>query len=400
LLDEPVSFLEGATIPEGAEDVYDTPHPGTQAASVYEHAARAIDRSLRVGAHGLPLMGTGDWNDGMNRVGHEGRGESVWLAWFLCRLVQDFAPQAHARGEVARAQRWETAAQGWLAALQGPAWDGQWFKRAFFDNGEALGSQHNTEARIDLIAQAWSVLSGAAPPAMQRMALAAVEEHLVDEPAGLIRLLDPPLAQAVPSAGYIQAYPPGVRENGGQYSHAGVWALMARAEYARSQPGEGDDLVWRDFTWLSPAHRAAHPVHGPAYGLEPYVMAGDVYSQPPYVGRGGWSWYTGAAAWLHRAAVESIFGLRLGARELSFMPCLPSHWHRAEMTLARDGRTMRFILLRERAAVALAATAGEGARLLGRGEALAWGGLGAVSCFVVALVEEVEPAVYAHAGSI
>jgi cyclic beta-1,2-glucan synthetase len=345
-------------------------------------------------------MGTGDWNDGMNRVGHEGRGESVWLAWFLCRLVQDFAPQAHARGEVARAQRWETAAQGWLAALQGPAWDGQWFKRAFFDNGEALGSQHNTEARIDLIAQAWSVLSGAAPPALQRMALAAVEEHLVDEPAGLIRLLDPPLAQAVPSAGYIQAYPPGVRENGGQYSHAGVWALMARAEYARSQPGEGDDLVWRDFTWLSPAHRAAHPVHGAAYGLEPYVMAGDVYSQPPYVGRGGWSWYTGAAAWLHRAAVESIFGLRLGARELSFMPCLPSHWHRAEMTLVRDGRTIKFILLRERAAVALAAAGEEGARLLGRGEVLAWGGLGAVSCFVVALVEEVEPAVYAHAGSI
>jgi len=253
--------------------------------------------------------------------GHEGQGESVWLGWFLCRLVAEFAPLARGRGDEARALAWETAAQGWKRALLGPAWDGQWFKRAFFDNGEALGSRHNPEARIDLIAQAWSVLSGVAPVDMQRLALAAVEEHLVDQEAGLIKLLDPPFANAVPSAGYIQAYPPGVRENGGQYSHAGIWALMAQADHARIAPGarDGGDDAYRYFTYLSPAHRARHPTLGAVYGLEPYVMAGDVYTQPPYVGRGGWSWYTGAAAWMQRAAIESIFGLRQAA-QVQFSP--------------------------------------------------------------------------------
>jgi cyclic beta-1,2-glucan synthetase len=389
LLDQRVSFIEGAAIPEGAEDAYYTPTVSAQEASVFEHAALAIDRSLRVGAHGLPLMGTGDWNDGMNRVGSEGRGESVWLGWFLVQLVADFAPLARARGEEERALRWELAAQGWKAALNGVGWDGQWFKRAFFDDGQALGSQANPEARIDLIAQAWAVLSKGAPPDLQRMALAAVENHLVDHEAGLIKLLDPPLAHAVPSAGYIQAYPPGVRENGGQYSHAGVWALMAAAELARNVPGEGGDVAYRYFTYLSPAHRAHHPTHGAVYGIEPYVMAGDVYTQPPYVGRGGWSWYTGAAAWMHRAAIESIFGLRHGPKTLSFMPCLPSHWPQAELTLAREGRTMRFILMRAGATAALAATAHLHARLLHAGQALQWLDLASDTCFVIPLLNEV-----------
>ena len=397
LLDETVPFIEGAEIPAGAEDAYYTPTVSAEAASVYEHGARAIDRSLRVGVHGLPLMGSGDWNDGMNRVGIEGRGESVWLGWFLCRLVADFAPLARARGDSARAQRWETAAQGWTLALNGPAWDGQWFKRAFFDDGQPLGSHSNPEARIDLIAQAWAVLSKVAPAALQRIALAAVEEHLVDRAAGLIRLLDPPLADAVPSAGYIQAYPPGVRENGGQYSHAGVWAVMAQAEYARSHPagndgGRGGDSAYRYFTYLSPAHRAQHPTHGAVYAIEPYAMAGDVYTQPPYVGRGGWSWYTGAAAWMHRAAIESIFGLQLGAQSLSFSPGLPSHWPRAELTLQREGRTMRFILLRQAAHSALAATTALNAQLLRPGQALAWRELAAQTCFVIPLLAGTDPA--------
>lgn len=393
LLDERVPFLEGAGIPEGAEDAYYTPSVSVRDATVYEHAARAIDRSLRVGAHGLPLMGTGDWNDGMNRVGHEGRGESVWLGWFLCQLAADFAPIARARGDEPRASRWEDAAAGWRAALNGSAWDGQWFKRAFFDGGEPLGSHVNAEGRIDLIAQAWSVLSKSTPIAMQRMAMSAVEEHLVDHDAGLIKLLDPPLAHAEPSAGYIQAYPPGVRENGGQYSHAGVWALMAQAELASSpnaqiSPREAGDLAYRYFTYLSPAHRSKHPTRGPAYAIEPYVMAGDVYTQAPYVGRGGWSWYTGAAAWLHRAAIGSILGLRQGAHELSFSPCLPSHWPQAELTLRRDGRTMRFILIRATARAALEATASLQARLLQPGEALAWRELAGDTCFVVPLIGE------------
>jgi cyclic beta-1,2-glucan synthetase len=352
VLEEQVPFLEGAPIPPMAEDAYDIPRISKQLANVYEHAARAIDRSLAVGAHGLPLMGSGDWNDGMNLVGHLGQGESVWLGWFLCSIVTDFVPIAKARGDQSRATQWAIALEGWKLALDNQAWDGQWFKRAYFDNGQALGSASNTEARIDLIAQAWSVLSGVPPLDRQLKAMAALDEQLVDRATGLIHLLDPPLQHSQPSAGYIQAYPPGVRENGGQYSHAGVWAMMAQADLARQSSGTvarrtaDNDRVYRYFTYLSPAHRAADPAQGLAYEIEPYVMAGDVYTQPPYVGRGGWSWYTGAAAWMHRAAIESIFGLQVSATTLCIRPCLPSAWSQAEITLQRDGRTMRFILQR------------------------------------------------------
>ena len=385
LLDEHVPFIEGIAIPEGAEDAYYTPTISGDTATVYEHAARAVDRSLRVGIHRLPLMGTGDWNDGMNRVGHEGRGESVWLGWFLCKIVADFAPVAKKRGDFARGERWQDAATGWKNALLSTAWDGEWFKRAFFDDGQALGSHVNPEAKIDLIAQAWAVLSGVAPMDMQRTALTSVETHLVDHDAGLLRLLDPPLANTAPSAGYIQAYPAGVRENGGQYSHGAVWALMAQAEFALAHPeaAEARDLPYRYFTYLSPAHRATQPKYGAVYGIEPYVMAGDVYTHAPYVGRGGWSWYTGAAAWLHRAAVESIFGLHQTAATLSFQPCLPSHWPQAELTLKRDGRTMRFIFVRGSEAGALAmAVAGT---LLQVGESVEWTKLADDSSFVIPL---------------
>ncbi|HEX3141291.1 MAG TPA: glycosyl hydrolase family 65 protein, partial [Rhizobacter sp.] len=286
-------------------------------------------------------------------------------------------------------------ARGWRAALNNAAWDGQWFKRAFFDNGEPLGSHTNPEASIDLIAQAWSVLAQGAPVALQRIAMTSVDELLVDHEAGLIRLLDPPLAQAEPSAGYIQAYPPGVRENGGQYSHAGVWALMAQAELAHLQNSslqagsrDSGDLVYRYFTCLSPAHRARHPTHGSAYAIEPYVMAGDVYTKPPYVGRGGWSWYTGAAAWLHRAAISSMFGLRQRADELSFTPCLPSHWTTAELTLQREGRTMRFILMRVSEREAQESAASLNAQLLHPGEPLRWRDLAPKSCHVIPLRRE------------
>ena len=324
LLDEQQPFLQGPPIPAGAEDAYDTPTVSVETASVYEHAARTLDHSLRVGPHGLPLMGTGDWNDGMNRVGHGGQGESVWLAWLLCKLVDDFAPLAR-----------------------------------------------------------------------QHAAMQAVQHLLVDDDPGLIRLLDPPLQQAVPSAGYIQAYPPGVRENGGQYSHAGVWALMAQAALAHSGGGAGSaagidraeqtELPYRWFTYLSPAHRAAHPRWGAAYRLEPYAMAGDVYSQPPYQGRGGWSWYTGAAAWLHRAAVESIFGLQLRATTLRLQPCLPRAWPQARITLRRDGRELLFILHRGPQPAIDQLCQETGASRLAVGDWLAWADLPAHSRFVVAL---------------
>ena len=387
LLDESVPFIEGAAIPEGSEDAYYVPDVSLVEVSVYEHAARTIDHSLRLGAHGLPLMGSGDWNDGMNRVGIEGRGESVWLGWFLCKVVADFLPLASARGDRERVARWQEAVHGWSAALNGPAWDGQWFKRAYFDTGEALGSHANAECRIDLIAQAWAVMSSAADPELQAKALTAMDANLVDPAAGLIKLLDPPFVHAAPSAGYIQAYPPGVRENGGQYSHAGVWALMAQAAYVQLHPQASAkrDLVYRYFTWLSPAHRADHPTQGPLYGLEPYVMAGDVCTQPPYAGRGGWSWYTGAAGWMHRAAIESIFGLRQGTTDLCFNPCLPSHWPQAELTLRRGDRTMRFILIRATADAALAATAQWGTQLLHPGQPLQWPELPMDTCFVIPL---------------
>jgi cyclic beta-1,2-glucan synthetase len=387
LLDQEVPFIEGTVIADGAEDAYDTPRISHQTASVYEHAARAIDHSLPVGMHGLPLMGGGDWNDGMNRVGHHGRGESVWLGWFACKLVAGFAPLARARGDTERAQRWDDAAAGWQGALLGSAWDGHWYLRAFFDDGQALGARANAEARIDLIAQAWAVLSGVAPPQRQREALAAVQAHLADDQAGLLRLLDPPLAHAVPRAGYIQAYPPGVRENGGQYAHAAVWMLMAQARWATGPQGTADDAdtVYRWFTWLSPAHRTAHATRGAVYGLEPYAMAGDVCSAPPHTGRGGWSWYTGSAAWMHRAAVESVFGLHIGAQELCFTPCLPSHWPGAELTLQRDGRRMHFMLRRTRLPVETDRPPPQGGTWLMPGQPLRWTALAAESRFVVPL---------------
>jgi cyclic beta-1,2-glucan synthetase len=387
LLDQPVAFLEGPPVDQGAEDRYDTPAISEQQASVYEHGARAIDHSLPVGAHGLPLMGGGDWNDGMNRVGIEGRGESVWLAWFLCSIVTAWLPLARERGELERAQRWEAALMGWRLALNTAAWDGAWFKRAFFDDGSALGSASQPEARIDLIAQAWSVLSEQTPPDRQSQAMEAVETHLVDTELGLIRLLDPPLQHASPSAGYIQGYPPGVRENGGQYAHAGVWALMAAAKVALREPGHTYErnTPYRYFTYLSPAHRAANPQWGATYGVEPYAMAADVYSAPPYAGRGGWSWYTGAAGWLHRAALESILGLHLEAEELWFTPCLPAHWPRAEITLQRGDRSMRFVLVRGEPQAALATCTEAHARLLLVAERLRWNEVPQHSCFVISL---------------
>ncbi|MDP2019100.1 GH36-type glycosyl hydrolase domain-containing protein [Hydrogenophaga sp.] len=387
VLDETVPFLEGVTIPLGAEDAYDTPRVSETRASVYEHAARTIDHSLPVGTHGLPLMGSGDWNDGMNRVGHEGRGESVWMAWFLCTVVRDWIPLARARGEHERAARWEAALHGWNQSLETNAWDGDWYRRAFFDDGSPLGSRTQAEGRIDLIAQAWSVLSGQAPLTRQRLAMEAVESQLVNADAGLIQLLAPPLAHAQPSAGYIQAYPPGVRENGGQYAHAGVWGLMAMAALAVREPAESDtrDAPYRYFTYLSPAHRSHSAAWGLTYGLEPYAMAADVYSQPPYVGRGGWSWYTGAAGWLHRAAIESILGLKMTAHDLSFSPCLPAHWPRAEITLVRDGRTMRFVLVRQSAEAVRASWGSRGVGFLEVGEHLAWASLPPNTVFVIPL---------------
>jgi len=338
LLDEMLPFLEGARVPEGAEDIYEAPRVSEISASLYEHAARAIDCSLNSGAHGLPLFGTGDWNDGMNRVGHEGRGESVWLAWFLCVVIDAMLPLARRQGDNVRAATWQAARRGWLEALEDQGWDGNWYRRGFFDDGSALGSAANPECRIDLIAQAWAVLSGAARPERAQMAMDSAWRQLFDPEAHLLRLLDPPLQHAQPSAGYIQAYPAGVRENGGQYNHAAVWGLMAFARMGDA------DRAWQVFTSLSPAHRWQDPALASTYAIEPYVMAGDIYSQAPRAGRGGWSWYTGSAGWLMRAGVESICGVVCHADAIIIEPCLPPHWDKAEVRLSQAGHQLHIVV--------------------------------------------------------
>ncbi len=364
LLDEQLPFLDGAAVPEGQEDIYETPRVGPDSATIYEHAARAIDHSLRTGAHGLPLMGSGDWNDGMNRVGHLGRGESVWLAWFLCSVVDAMLPLAQARNDAERLQRWRLARRGWAAALERDGWDGNWYRRGFFDDGSPLGSAANRECRIDLIAQAWAVLSGAGDPQRARQAMASAEALLVDREAGLVRLLDPPLQHALPSAGYIQAYPEGVRENGGQYNHAAVWAMMALARQGQAA------AAWQLFTFMSPAHRWSDPVRGAAYALEPNVMAGDIYSQAPRLGRGGWSWYTGSAGWLARAAVESLCGVVVLHDAVHLQPCLPPHWTQARVTLNLGARHITVLLCGTQAVFDRALAEHPKARLVGAGESV------------------------------
>jgi len=320
LLDEKIAFLENQPIPPGREDAYFEPTPSAQHATLFEHCARALDRSLSVGAHGLPLMGTGDWNDGMNRVGHEGKGESVWLAWFLHTTLWEFAKIAESRGESARAEKWRLHVGSLKVACEKEAWDGEWYRRAFFDDGSALGSAANAECRIDSIAQSWSVLSGGADPARAAKAMAAVDSHLIRRDDQLVLLFTPPFNAAKPNPGYIQGYLPGVRENGGQYTHAAVWALLAYAAL-----GNGDK-AGELFSFLNPIHHGSTRAGIQRYKVEPYVLSGDVYAVAPHTGRGGWSWYTGSAGWMYRAGVEWILGCRLRGKMLFIDPCIPKHW--------------------------------------------------------------------------
>ena len=320
LLDEVVPFLEGPRLAAGEVESYFEPHASAEQASMFEHGARALDRSLAVGSHGLPLIGSGDWNDGMNRVGVEGRGESVWLGWFLHAILSEWTDLAGARGERARADLWRGHAAALAAALGQDAWDGEWYRRAFFDDGTALGTAGDAECRIDSIAQSWSVISGAADPVRGRRAMAAVAEQLVRRRDGLVLLLTPPFDLAPRDPGYIKGYLPGIRENGGQYTHAAAWAIVAFAIL-----GDGD-TAGELFALVNPLARARTPAGVERYKVEPYVVAGDVYSETPHVGRGGWTWYTGSAAWLYRAGLESILGFRLRGARLQIDPCIPRAW--------------------------------------------------------------------------
>jgi cyclic beta-1,2-glucan synthetase len=327
VLDEKAPFLDGETLADGQLESYFQPRVSSTQATLFEHCARALDRSLKVGSHGLPLMGTGDWNDGMNRVGQEGKGESVWLGWFLHTILWEFAKIADARGESKRAETWRLHVSALKAALERDGWDGDWYRRAFFDDGTPLGTAADQECRIDSIAQSWGVISGAAEPARGARAMAAVDQNLIRRPEGLVLLLTPPFDNTPRDPGYIKGYLPGVRENGGQYTHAAVWTLLAFAAL-----GDGDKAA-QLFHLLNPITRSSSRAMVQRFKVEPYAAVGDVYSKPPHVGRGGWTWYTGSAGWLYRAAIEWILGFRLRGGVLSIDPCIPRDWPSYSMRL-------------------------------------------------------------------
>ncbi len=330
-LDESVPFIEGAALEVGQLEAYFNPAVTTDRASLYEHCARALDVSLALGAHGLPLIGTGDWNDGMNRVGALGRGESVWLAWFLLATIDGFAPHARARGENARAERWLRCAASVRAALETAGWDGKWYRRGYYDDGTPLGSHESIECSIDAIAQSWSAMSGVADPDHAAMAMDSLERLLISDDDRIALLLTPPFDRTPHDPGYIKGYPPGIRENGGQYTHGATWSIFAFAAL-----GQGDRAA-RLFDILNPIHHSSTPDAVSRYKVEPYVACADVYSVAPHVGRGGWTWYTGSAAWLYRAGIEAILGLRVQDDTLAIDPCLPAAWPGYDAVYLRRG---------------------------------------------------------------
>jgi cyclic beta-1,2-glucan synthetase len=320
VLDDDVPFLDGDALAPGQTESYFQPRVSDATGTLFEHCARALDRSLAVGSHGLPLIGTGDWNDSFNRVGPQGKGESVWLGWFLHTLLWEFAKIADARGEHRRAESWRLHVSALKAALERHGWDGEWYRRAYFDDGTPLGSAADTECRIDSIAQSWGVISGAAEPGRGARAMAALDQILVRRPEGLVLLLTPPFHGTAHDPGYITGYGPGIRENGGQYTHAAAWTVLAFAAL-----GDGDKAA-EVFRMLNPINRAVSRAAVQRYKVEPYAAAADVYSEPPHVGRGGWTWYTGSAGWLCRAATEWMLGFRVRGTTLSIDPCIPRTW--------------------------------------------------------------------------
>lgn len=327
VLDERVAFLDGPVLDAGEHDLFFQAMPADASASLFEHCARGIDRCLDLtGEHGLPLIGGGDWNDGMNLVGVGGRGESIWLGWLLARTLALFAPLADSRDAV-RAARWRAHGVMLGEALQQHGWDGEWYRRATFDDGARLGSKDSEACRIDAIAQSWSVLSGVGNPARNATAMASLDALLVRRKEGLVLLFSPPFDGGLLDPGYLRAYPPGIRENGGQYSHAAMWSVLAFAEL-----GEADKAV-ELFSMLNPINHALTPAAADRYKVEPYVVAGDVYSIAPHVGRGGWTWYTGAAGWMVRAGVEGILGIRREGGWLVVAPRIPGAWPGFEATV-------------------------------------------------------------------
>jgi cyclic beta-1,2-glucan synthetase len=338
VLDEVIPFLSMRGLGPEEHELYDLPQISSEKASLYEHCRRALARACTVGAHGLPLIGIGDWNDGMNRVGVEGRGESVWLAWFLTATLRAFSEHAFAHGDTGAATDFQSKADAYASAVEANAWDGEWYRRAYFDDGAPLGSAQSDECRIDAIAQSWSVISRAGDPARQAQAMQSFEKHLVREDARLLMLLTPPFDRTTHDPGYIKGYLPGVRENGAQYTHAALWSVLATA-----MRGEGD-RAFELFQMLNPLTHASTAEGVETYKVEPYVVAADVYTAAGHIGRGGWTWYTGSASWMYRVGLEAILGFRKRGNSLHIEPTVPASWR--EYTIEyRCGRSIYTIVV-------------------------------------------------------
>ncbi len=321
VLDEKIRFLTSRPVKPDEEAYYDLPNYSDETGTLYQHCVRAIERGLKFGEHGLPLIGCGDWNDGMNLVGHGGRGESVWLAFFLYDVLTQFSALARARQDFAFADRCVAHAHQLQQNIERHAWDGSWYRRAYFDNGESLGSSVNAECQIDSLPQSWSVLSGAGDPLRSRTAMQSVDQRLIRRDAQLVQLFDPPFDKSPLNPGYIKGYIPGVRENGGQYTHGAIWTAMAFAVL-----GDGT-RAWELFTLLNPVNHGATPAQIATYKVEPYVVAADVYAVDPHTGRGGWTWYTGSAGWMYRLLIETLLGVNREGDQLRLAPLLPTTWN-------------------------------------------------------------------------
>jgi cyclic beta-1,2-glucan synthetase len=320
VLDVEVPYLTMRQLNPDEHEIYDLPKESPETGSVYDHCVRALRRACTKGVHGLPLIGSGDWNDGMNRVGIEGKGESVWLAWFLISTLRKFAVHAGEKDDAVVRDELLGKAQEYSDAVERSAWDGEWYRRAYFDDGSPLGSRTSDECKIDSIAQSWSVISGAGKPDRTRIAMQSLNKHLVREDARLIMLLTPPFDKTTHDPGYIQGYLPGVRENGAQYTHAALWAVLATA-----LQGDGD-RAFHLFQMLNPITHSNSPEALDIYKVEPYVVAADVYTAAGHLGRGGWTWYTGSASWMYRVALEAILGFQQRGERLFIQPCIPAGW--------------------------------------------------------------------------
>jgi cyclic beta-1,2-glucan synthetase len=339
VLDVETKYLRMRGLEADEEEIYAIPDVSERSASVFGHCVHALDRACTIGAHGLPLIGSGDWNDGMNRVGVDGKGESVWLAWFLIDTCRRFAAHADARGESTIASTLRLRADDYAAAIERTAWDGEWYRRAYYDDGAPLGSHVNSECQIDSIAQSWSVISGAGDPARSEVAMDSLHRRLVSDDARLVMLLTPPFDRGMHDPGYIQGYLPGVRENGAQYTHAALWAVLATA-----LQGDGEK-AFELYQMINPITHAATPADVSVYKVEPYVVAADVYTAEGHVGRGGWTWYTGSASWLYRVGLEAILGFRKRGQTLEIDPCIPSRWKEFDLTY-RYGNTVYEIFVK------------------------------------------------------